>query len=73
MVGTLVFGLSLKTCSLLILFFSLLCTIFPAYFSTFGSRTGLRQMLHSRFTFGYINLSDFAQLTSLTSAYAVIT
>lgn len=54
MVGTFGFGLSLKNCSLLILFFSLLCTTFPAYFSTFGSRTGLRQMLHSRFTFGYV-------------------
>jgi purine-cytosine permease-like protein len=53
MVGTLAFGLSLKECSLLILFFSLVCTVPPAYFSTFGSRTGLRQMIHSRYTFGY--------------------
>ncbi|KAG5826885.1 hypothetical protein H9Q74_003011 [Fusarium xylarioides] len=52
MLGTLGFGLSLKDCSLLILFFSLLCCAFPAYCSTFGARTGLRQMLISRFTFG---------------------
>lgn len=52
MVGTLIFGLSLRDCSLLILFFSLLTTTPAAYFSTFGARTGLRQMLHARFTFG---------------------
>lgn len=56
MVGTFSFGLSLRDCSLLILFFSIFCTIFPAYFSTFGSRTGLRQMLHARYTFGYGSL-----------------
>ncbi|KAL2208561.1 hypothetical protein CC79DRAFT_1270914 [Sarocladium strictum] len=68
MVGTLVFGLSLKACSLLILFFSMLCTIFPAYFSTFGSRTGLRQMLHSRFTFGYYLISIVVILNLCTIA-----
>lgn len=57
MVGTLAFGLSLKECSLLILFFSMLCTLPPAYFCTFGSRTGLRQMIQARFTFGYVGLS----------------
>ncbi|KFA64990.1 hypothetical protein S40285_09060 [Stachybotrys chlorohalonatus IBT 40285] len=68
MVGTLVFGLSLTACSLLILFFSLLCTTFPAYFSTFGSRTGLRQMLHSRFTFGYYLISVVVALNLCTIA-----
>ncbi|VUC31486.1 unnamed protein product [Clonostachys rosea] len=57
MVGTLIFGLSLRDCSLLILFFSLLTTTPAAYFSTFGARTGLRQMLHARFTFGYYLIS----------------
>lgn len=50
--GTLSFGISLRDCSLLILFFSMVCTVPAAYFSTFGSRTGLRQMLHARYTFG---------------------
>ena len=54
MVGTLSFGISLRDCSLLILFFSLACTVPAAYFSTFGSRTGLRQMLHARYTFGLV-------------------
>lgn len=53
MVGTFVMGMSLRDAALVILFFNMLCTVPPAYFSTFGSRTGLRQMLHARFTFGY--------------------
>ncbi|KAL3472356.1 permease for cytosine/purines, uracil, thiamine, allantoin-domain-containing protein [Aspergillus californicus] len=53
MVGTLSFGLSLRDASLVILFFSILCTIPPGFMSIFGARTGLRQMLHARFTFGY--------------------
>ncbi|KAH9884386.1 permease for cytosine/purines, uracil, thiamine, allantoin-domain-containing protein [Xylariomycetidae sp. FL2044] len=68
MVGTFSFGLGLRDCSLLILFFSLLCTIFPAYFSTFGSRTGLRQMLHARYTFGYYLISIIAILNLCTIA-----
>jgi len=57
MVGTLIFGIPLRDASLLILFFSLVTTIPAAYFSTFGSRTGLRQMLHARYTFGYYLVS----------------
>ncbi|KAK3377468.1 hypothetical protein B0H63DRAFT_502255 [Podospora didyma] len=48
-VGTLIFGIGLRNCCLLILFFSLACTLPAGYFSTFGSRTGLRQMLHGRY------------------------
>ncbi|KAH7189731.1 purine-cytosine permease FCY22 [Fusarium oxysporum] len=68
MLGTLGFGLSLKDCSLLILFFSLLCCVFPAYCSTFGSRTGLRQMLISRFTFGYYLIVIMVILNLCTNA-----
>ncbi|KAJ2970123.1 hypothetical protein NUW58_g9792 [Xylaria curta] len=66
MLGTFVFGLSLRDCSLVILFFCLLCTIPPAYFSTFGSRTGLRQMLHARYTFGYY-VTPFIALLNLAT------
>lgn len=52
MLGTLSFGLSLRDCSLVILFFCALCSLFPACCSAFGSGTGLRQMLHARYTFG---------------------
>ncbi|KAH8646822.1 permease for cytosine/purines, uracil, thiamine, allantoin-domain-containing protein [Xylariales sp. PMI_506] len=68
MLGTLSFGLSLRDCSLVILFFSILCTIPPAYFATFGSRTGLRQMLHARYTFGYFLISIIVALNLCTIA-----
>ncbi|EXJ84727.1 NCS1 family nucleobase:cation symporter-1 [Capronia epimyces CBS 606.96] len=66
MVGTLGFGMSLRDTSLLILFFSLFCTIFPAYFCTLGARTGLRQMLHARYTFGYYLVSIVVLLNLAT-------
>ncbi|KAF9892279.1 hypothetical protein FE257_002056 [Aspergillus nanangensis] len=66
MVGTFSFGLSLRDTSLVILFFSIVCTVPPAYFSTFGSRTGLRQMLHGRFT--YILISIIVALNLCTIA-----
>ncbi|KAI0481301.1 permease for cytosine/purines, uracil, thiamine, allantoin-domain-containing protein [Xylariaceae sp. FL0804] len=73
MVGTLSFGLGLRDCSLLILFFSIICTLPPAYFSTFGSRTGLRQMLHGRYTFGYYLISIIVALNLCTiSGFGII-
>ncbi|KAI0205282.1 permease for cytosine/purines, uracil, thiamine, allantoin-domain-containing protein [Astrocystis sublimbata] len=66
MLGTFVFGLGLRDCSLIILFFCLLCTIPPAYFCTFGARTGLRQMLHARYTFGYY-VTPFIALLNLAT------
>ncbi|KAL2803126.1 permease for cytosine/purines, uracil, thiamine, allantoin-domain-containing protein [Aspergillus granulosus] len=68
MVGTFVMGMSLRDASLVILFFNMLCTVPPAYFSTFGSRTGLRQMLHARFTFGYWIVSIIVLLNLCTIA-----
>ncbi|KAI1297495.1 permease for cytosine/purines, uracil, thiamine, allantoin-domain-containing protein [Xylaria venustula] len=71
--GTFGFGLSLRDCSLIILFFSLLCTVPPAYFSTFGSRTGLRQMIHARYTFGYYVTSIIVLLNLATiSGFGII-
>jgi purine-cytosine permease-like protein len=52
MAGTLSYGLRLRDASLVILFFSMLCTIPPAYLSTLGPKTGLRQMIQARFSFG---------------------
>ncbi|KAL5334704.1 permease for cytosine/purines, uracil, thiamine, allantoin-domain-containing protein [Aspergillus crustosus] len=68
MVGTLSFGLNLRDASLVILFFGILCTIPPAFTSTFGARTGLRQMLHARFTFGYYLTSIIIALNLCTIA-----
>lgn len=47
-----VFELGLRDAVLTIIFFNLLSTIPVAYFSTFGARTGLRQMVFSRYSFG---------------------
>ena len=52
MVGTLSYGLSLRDTSLIIIFFTLLCTIPPAFMGTLGPKTGLRQMIQARYAFG---------------------
>ena len=61
MVGTLSYGLSLRDTSLVIIFFTLLCTIPPAFMGTLGPKTGLRQMIQARYAFGYVNQpTDYA-------------
>jgi purine-cytosine permease-like protein len=39
---------------LVILFFCLLTTTAPAYLSTFGPKTGMRQMIQARYSFGCV-------------------
>ncbi|KAF8656966.1 hypothetical protein AX16_002321 [Volvariella volvacea WC 439] len=51
--GPVIFGLSLRDTALTIFFFNLLCCAFPAYFTTWGPKFGLRQMIISRYSFGY--------------------
>ncbi|EIW55605.1 cytosine-purine permease [Trametes versicolor FP-101664 SS1] len=51
--GPVVFGLGLRESCLVILFFNLLCSALPAYFSTWGPKLGLRQMCQARYSFGY--------------------
>ncbi|KAI1433348.1 permease for cytosine/purines, uracil, thiamine, allantoin-domain-containing protein [Xylaria sp. CBS 124048] len=71
--GTFVYGLSLRDCSLVILFFNILLTIPAAYFSTLGPKTGLRQMLQARFTFGYYLTSVIVLLNLATvSGFGII-
>ncbi|KAL5598748.1 hypothetical protein BROUX41_003916 [Berkeleyomyces rouxiae] len=52
MLGTSVYGLSLRDSSLVILFFTLLTTIVVAFLSTLGPKTGMRQMIQARYSFG---------------------
>lgn len=52
MAGTLSYGLSLRDASLVIIFFNILCFIPTSYLATLGGKTGLRQMVQSRYTFG---------------------
>jgi len=51
--GPVIFGLSLRDSCLVILFFNLLCCILPAYLTTWGPKLGMRQMIISRYSFGY--------------------
>lgn len=52
-----VFHLGLRDAILTIVFFNLLSTIPVSYFSIFGARTGLRQMVFSRYSFGCAYIS----------------
>lgn len=52
MTATLSYGLSLRDASLVIVFFNILCFLPTAYLATLGGKTGLRQMVQSRYSFG---------------------
>lgn len=54
MLGPVSFNLSLRDSSLVILCFSLLVTFAPAYLSTLGPKTGMRQMVQARYSFGFV-------------------
>ncbi|TFK62228.1 cytosine-purine permease [Pluteus cervinus] len=51
--GPAIFELSFRDAALTILFFNVLCCAFPAYLTTWGPKLGLRQMIASRYSFGY--------------------
>lgn len=53
MAATLSYGLSLLSASMVILFFSILCTIPVGYLAIIGPKTGMRQMMQARYSFGY--------------------
>lgn len=53
MLGPLAYNLSLRDSALVILFFNLLASVAPAFLATFGPKTGMRQMIHARYSFGY--------------------
>ncbi|KAF9236040.1 permease for cytosine/purines, uracil, thiamine, allantoin-domain-containing protein [Melanogaster broomeanus] len=60
--GPIVFGLGLRDSCLVILFFNLLACALPAYLNTWGPRTGMRQMIQSRYSFGYYGIIPAAIL-----------
>ncbi|KAI8246518.1 Purine-cytosine permease fcyB [Colletotrichum sp. SAR 10_96] len=71
------YGLSLRDASLIIVFFTLLTTPIPAYLSTLVPKTGMRQMIQARFSFGrYLVavpvLLNLATLTGFCVIMAVI-
>lgn len=54
MLATLGMGLSLRDASLVILFFALLTCIPPAFMGIGGMKTGLRQLVQARYSFGCV-------------------
>lgn len=52
MLGPVAYNLSLRDSALVILFFNLLATSAPGVLATFGPKTGMRQMIHARYSFG---------------------
>ncbi len=50
--STLGFGLSLRDASLIIIFFSLITCIPPAFMGIGGMHTGMRQQIQGRYSFG---------------------
>ncbi|KAG9247010.1 putative purine-cytosine permease [Calycina marina] len=57
MAGTLSFGLSLRDTSLVILFFNLVCCIQTAYIGMLGPKTGMRQIIQARYSFGLYSVA----------------
>ncbi|KAK4251037.1 permease for cytosine/purines, uracil, thiamine, allantoin-domain-containing protein [Corynascus novoguineensis] len=72
-----VYGLNLRDSSLVILFFTLLTTLLPAYLATLGPKIGMRQMLQARYSFGRYLVSipvllNLATLTGFCVIMAVV-
>jgi len=52
MLATLSFGMSLRDSALVIVFFSLLTVVPPAFMGVGGCQTGMRQLVQARYSFG---------------------
>ncbi|TRX98841.1 hypothetical protein FHL15_000183 [Xylaria flabelliformis] len=64
--ATTVFQLSLRDASLTILFFSALCTTAPAFMGCGGYKTGLRQMIQARYSWGLYIVTILLVLNAAT-------
>ena len=75
MSGTAVFRLSIRDASLIILFFSMTGAAPVAYLGTLGPKTGLRQMVQARYSYGLYLASVVVlfQLATLTGYCIIIT
>ncbi|KAF4462304.1 Purine-cytosine permease FCY2 [Fusarium albosuccineum] len=74
MLGPLVYGLSLRDSSLVILFFCMFSTVAPAYLATLGPKTGMRQMIQARYSFGryLVSIPVLLNLATLTGFIVII-
>ncbi|KUJ15183.1 uncharacterized protein LY89DRAFT_783384 [Mollisia scopiformis] len=66
MAGTLSYGLSVRDTSLVIIFFNMLCCILTAFLGTLGPRTGMRQVIQARYSFGPYCVSIVAILNLIS-------
>lgn len=64
--ATAVYGLSLRDAFLTILFFTILCTIPPAWATSLGPKFGMRTMIFSRYSWGREGVALPAILNALT-------
>ncbi|KEY74675.1 hypothetical protein S7711_05428 [Stachybotrys chartarum IBT 7711] len=74
LLGPMVYGLSLRDAALVILFFCLLSTVAPAYLATFGPKTGMRQMVFARYSFGryIVSVPVLLNLATLTGFIVIL-
>jgi len=68
------YGLNLRDSALVILFFTLLVSVLPAYLGTLGPKTGMRQMIQARFSFGryLVSIPVLLNLATLTGFCVII-
>ena len=52
MAGTFSYGLSVLDASMVIIFFNVVCNILTAWIGTLGPKTGMRQVIQARYSFG---------------------
>ncbi|KAL7926979.1 permease for cytosine/purines, uracil, thiamine, allantoin domain-containing protein [Trichoderma austrokoningii] len=74
MLGPMAYNLSLRDSSLVILFFCILSTIPPAFLAILGPKTGMRQMIQARYSFGryIVSLPVLLNLASMTGFTVII-
>ncbi|KAI0479011.1 cytosine-purine permease [Xylariaceae sp. FL0804] len=77
MLATTVFGMNLRDASLTILFFSILCTLPPALMGCGGYKTGMRQLVQARYSWGLylvtiVVLLNAATVTGFSLVAAII-
>ncbi|TWU72669.1 hypothetical protein ED733_002698 [Metarhizium rileyi] len=74
MLGPLVYNLSLRDSALVILFFNLLAAAAAGILATFGPKTGMRQMIHARYSFGryLVSIPVLFNLATMTGFNAII-
>ncbi|KAK4191713.1 putative purine-cytosine permease [Podospora australis] len=68
------FGLGLRDSSLIVIFFTFLTTLLPAYLSTLGPKMGMRQMVQARYSYGryLVTIPVFLNLATMTGFSIII-